>query len=146
MPNHRTGTTRKRPKATRVCRDKPRGTSTQTQLAMATTESLPSGVRSVYLPQHIVVLVHGNNGSAFTTSPKTSRTQAWPNHRTGTTRKRPKAPRARRDKPRGTSTQTQLAMATTESLRTGVRSVYLPQHIVVLVHGNNGSAADFDAV
>lgn len=33
-----------------------------------------------------------------------------------------------------------------ESLRTGVRSVYLPQHIVVLVHGNNGSAADFDAV
>ncbi|GMF56895.1 unnamed protein product [Phytophthora fragariaefolia] len=33
-----------------------------------------------------------------------------------------------------------------ESLRTGVRSVYLPPHIVVLVHGNNGSAADFDAV
>ncbi|OWZ11468.1 hypothetical protein PHMEG_00015505 [Phytophthora megakarya] len=67
-----------------------------------------------------------------------------PNHRSNT-RKRPQAPLNRRGKPRG-STQTQLAMAATESLRTGVRSVYLPQHIVVLVHGNNGSAADFDAV
>ncbi|CAI5724882.1 unnamed protein product [Peronospora destructor] len=37
-------------------------------------------------------------------------------------------------------------MATTEMCRTGFRSVYLPQHIVVLVHGNNGSAADFDAM
>ncbi|KAK1947180.1 putative lipase ROG1 [Phytophthora citrophthora] len=37
-------------------------------------------------------------------------------------------------------------MPASESLRTGVRSVYLPQHIVVLVHGNNGSAADFDAM
>lgn len=68
-----------------------------------------------------------------------------PNHRLTAAAKRPKAPR--RGKPRGASpTQTQLAMATTESLRTGIRSVYLPQHIVVLVHGNNGSAADFDAV
>ncbi|KAG7381215.1 hypothetical protein PHYPSEUDO_006301 [Phytophthora pseudosyringae] len=56
--------------------------------------------------------------------------------------KRPNAPQTRRASP----TQTQLAMAATESLRTGVRSVYLPQHVVVLVHGNNGSAADFDAV
>ncbi|KAG6963056.1 hypothetical protein JG687_00006772 [Phytophthora cactorum] len=69
-----------------------------------------------------------------------------PNHLTGAAKKRPKAPQTRRGKPRGSTTQTQLAMATTESLRTGVRSVYLPQHIVVLVHGNNGSAADFDAV
>jgi pimeloyl-ACP methyl ester carboxylesterase len=42
--------------------------------------------------------------------------------------------------------QTQLSMATAESSRTGARPVYLPQHIVVLVHGNNGSAADFDAM
>ncbi|RMX65871.1 hypothetical protein KXD40_004289 [Peronospora effusa] len=35
---------------------------------------------------------------------------------------------------------------TTEMCRTGFRSVYLPQHIMVLVHGNNGSAADFDAM
>ncbi|KUF95680.1 ABC transporter G family member 31 [Phytophthora nicotianae] len=69
-----------------------------------------------------------------------------PNHRTGAAKKRPKAPQTRRGKPRASTTQAQLAMATTESLRTGARSVYLPQHIVVLVHGNNGSAADFDAV
>ncbi|KAL4155051.1 hypothetical protein PRNP1_007165 [Phytophthora ramorum] len=64
-----------------------------------------------------------------------------PIHRASAAKKRPKAPPARRSK-----THTQLAMAATESLRTGIRSVYLPQHIVVLVHGNNGSAADFDAM
>ncbi|CAH0480980.1 unnamed protein product [Peronospora belbahrii] len=37
-------------------------------------------------------------------------------------------------------------MDTTKSHETDIRSVYLPQHIVVLVHGNNGLAADFDAV
>ncbi|KAE8906476.1 hypothetical protein PF005_g1936 [Phytophthora fragariae] len=65
-----------------------------------------------------------------------------PSHCVSGATKRPKAP----PKHRGSSpVQTQLPMA--ESLRTtGVRSVYLPQHIVVLVHGNNGSAADFDAV
>ncbi|GMF20126.1 unnamed protein product [Phytophthora lilii] len=68
-----------------------------------------------------------------------------PNHRTDPARKRPTAPQTRRGKARG-PTRTQLAMAANESLRTGMRSVYLPQHIVVLVHGNNGSAADFDAV
>lgn len=69
-----------------------------------------------------------------------------PNHHTCAAKKRPEVPQTRRDKPRGPTTHTQLAMATTESLRTGMRSVYLPQHIVVLVHGNNGSAADFDAM
>ncbi|KAI9986620.1 hypothetical protein PInf_025573 [Phytophthora infestans] len=69
-----------------------------------------------------------------------------PNHRTCAAKKHPEVPQTRRDKPRGSTTHTQLAMATTESLRTGMRSVYLPQHIVVLVHGNNGSAADFDAM
>lgn len=67
-----------------------------------------------------------------------------PNHRvSNAAKKRSSAGLTRHGK---TRTQIQFAMAASESLRTGARSVYLPQHIVVLVHGNNGSAADFDAV
>ncbi|RLN68835.1 hypothetical protein BBJ28_00002717 [Nothophytophthora sp. Chile5] len=37
-------------------------------------------------------------------------------------------------------------MAAEPHSRGGIRSVFLPPHIVVLVHGNNGAASDFDAV
>ncbi|KAL7999298.1 putative alpha/Beta hydrolase [Plasmopara halstedii] len=37
-------------------------------------------------------------------------------------------------------------ITTMESSDTKMRPVYIPQLIIVLVHGNNGSAADFDAV
>ena len=40
--------------------------------------------------------------------------------------------------------QTPRNDSTPESLRTA-QTEYLPQHILVLVHGNNGAAADFDA-
>ncbi|KAI9911938.1 hypothetical protein PsorP6_009009 [Peronosclerospora sorghi] len=41
---------------------------------------------------------------------------------------------------------TQVAMDMTEPLQSGTPCLYLPQHILVLVHGNNGSASDFDAM
>uniref|UniRef100_M4BMG8 DUF676 domain-containing protein n=1 Tax=Hyaloperonospora arabidopsidis (strain Emoy2) TaxID=559515 RepID=M4BMG8_HYAAE len=37
-------------------------------------------------------------------------------------------------------------MATSDSISTDQDALYLPEHIVVLVHGNNGSAADFNAI
>lgn len=61
-------------------------------------------------------------------------------------KKRAKAPRSYRGKSRSRSPPHSHVAMNVDSQATGVRSVYLPEHIVVLVHGNNGSASDFDAV